>query len=79
MVYSEDRHERLRPMFSALCVQLGFCLHDKGEKRVVEALDRGLDAATKAVFLAEGVDYLNARGDLRRAVRDCIKAHLPEA
>jgi hypothetical protein len=78
MSYSEDRHDQLRPMFSALCVQLGFCLHDKGEKRVVEALDQGLDAATRAVFQADGVDYLTARGDLRRAVRDCLKAHLPK-
>jgi len=39
----------------------------------------GLDAATKAVFASDGVDYLNARGDLRRAVRDCIKANLPQA
>lgn len=79
MTYDPDRHDRLRPMFSALCVQLGFCLHNKGEKRVVEALDQGLDAATKAVFASDGVDYLTARGDLRRAVRDCIKAHLPQA
>ena len=77
MPYSEDEHDRLRPAFYALCVELGFCLHDKGERRVVEALSQGLDAATKAVFAADGVDYLAASGDLRRAVRDCLKANLP--
>lgn len=66
------------PMFTALCVELGFCLHDKGQKRVIAAMAEGLDAATKAVFASDGVDYLNARGDLRRAVRDCIKANLPQ-
>ena len=71
-----ESHDRL---FSALCVELGFCLHEKGQKRVVAALAEGLDAATKAVFVAGGVDYLNAGGDLRRAVRDCLKANLPEA
>ena len=30
----------------------------------------------KAVFAAEGVDEPNAPGDLKRAVRDCIKAHV---
>lgn len=64
-------------VFSALCKELGFCLHEKGQKRVIEALDGGLDAATKAVFAADGADYLNAPGDLRRAVRDCLKANLP--
>jgi len=66
------------PMFTALCVELGFCLHDKGQKRVIAAMAEGLDAATKAVFASDGVDYLNAHGDLRRAVRDCIKANLPQ-
>ncbi len=67
------------PMFTALCNELGFCLHEKGQKRVVEALGEGLDAATKAAFAANGADYLNAGGDLRRAVRDCMKANLPPA
>lgn len=65
------------PMFAALCNELGYCLHDKGQKRVVAALGDGLDAATRAVFAASGADYLTASGDLRRAVRDCIKANLP--
>lgn len=75
----EDQQARLQPMFDALCVQVGFCLHDKGQKRVIAALPNGLDAAVKAVFAAEGVDEPNASGDLKRAVRDCIKAHLPQS
>lgn len=66
-------------MFAALCREVGFCLHAKGEKRVLEALPNGLDAATRAVFDSEGVDFASAAGDLRRAVRDCLKAHLPQA
>ena len=66
----------LSAVFTALCVEAGFCLHPKGEARVRAALDKGLDAATKAVFEAEGVDYMSATGDERRAVRDCIKAHV---
>ena len=65
------------PMFAALCQEVGFCLHPKGEKRVIAALPDGLDAATRAVFAAEGVDFVTASGDLRRAVRDCLKANLP--
>jgi hypothetical protein len=65
-------------MFAALCREVGFCLHPKGEKRVIAALPNGLDAATRAVFDAEGVDFVSASGDLRRAVRDCLKANLPE-
>ena len=64
-------------MFAALCREVGFCLHPKGEKRVLEALPNGLDAAVRAVFDAEGVDFASATGDLRRAVRDCLKANLP--
>jgi hypothetical protein len=66
------------PMFAALCIEAGFCLHPKGEARVIEALDRGIDSAVKAVFESEGVDYVTASGPLRRAVRDCIKANLPK-
>ena len=66
-------------MFAALCKEVGFCLHPKGEKRVLEALPNGLAAATRAVFAAEGVDFATATGDLRRAVRDCLKANLPQA
>jgi hypothetical protein len=66
-------------MFAALCKEVGFCLHAKGEKRVLEALPNGLDAAVRAVFDAEGVDFAASTGDLRRAVRDCLKAHLPQA
>jgi hypothetical protein len=66
-------------MFAALCREVGFCLHPKGEKRVKEALPRGLDAAVRAVFEAEGIDEPTAPGDLRRAVRDCLKANLPAA
>ena len=65
------------PMFAALCREVGFCLHDKGQRRVVEALPKGLDAAMKAVLAAEGVDEPNAPGDVKRAVRDCLKANLP--
>jgi hypothetical protein len=63
-------------MFADLCMQVGFCLHPKGEKRVLAALPQGLDAAVRAVFEAEGVDEPNASGDLKRAVRDCLKAHV---
>ena len=66
-------------MFADLCNQVGFCLHEKGQKKVIEALPKGLDAAMRAVFAAEGVDEPNAPGDLKRAVRDCIKAHLPQS
>ena len=45
---------------------------------MLEALPNGLDAATRAVFDAEGVDFASATGDLRRAVRDCLKANLPQ-
>lgn len=65
------------PMFAALCVEVGMCLHPKGEARVQAALANGLDAAVRAVFDAEGVDFASSTGDLRRAVRDCLKAHLP--
>lgn len=68
----------LTAVFSALCVEAGFCLHPKGQAKVRSALEKGLDAATKAVFESEGVDYMSASGDERRAVRDCIKAHLPK-
>jgi hypothetical protein len=67
------------PLFSALCTELGLCLHPKGQDRVKAALPSGLDAAVKAVFAAEGIDFLNASGSLKRDVRDCLKAHLPEA
>ena len=63
-------------MFAALCSEVGFCLHEKGQKKVIEALPRGLDAAVKAVLAAEGVDEPNAPGDLKKAVRDCLKAHV---
>ena len=66
-------------LFSDLCRQVGFCLHPKGEARVKAALPKGLDAAVRAVFEAEGRDLPSSPGDLRRAVRDCIKAHLPKA
>lgn len=64
-------------MFAALCTEVGFCLHEKGQKRVIAALPQGLDAATKVAFEAAGVDYMMALGDHRRAVRDCMKANLP--
>ena len=66
------------PMFSALCIEVGFCLHEKGQKRVIEALAGGLDAGMRAVFAAEGVDLPHAPGDQKRAVRDCLKTHLPD-
>jgi hypothetical protein len=64
-------------LFAALCKEVGFCLHPKGEARVKAALPNGLDAATRAVFEADGVDFASATGDVRRAVRDCLKANLP--
>ncbi|MCX4195499.1 hypothetical protein OMR07_07795 [Methylobacterium organophilum] len=48
------------PMFSALCREVGYCLHAKGQKRVIEALPKGLDAAVRAVFAAEGEEPFNA-------------------
>ncbi len=71
---TETAHDAL---FAALCTELWFCLHPKGEARVIAALPGGLDAAVKAVFEAEGVDVVAASGDLRRQVRDCLKANLP--
>lgn len=65
------------PMFSALCREVGYCLHEKGQKKVIAALRAGLDAAVRAVFAAEGVDEPNAPGDVKRAVRECLKANLP--
>lgn len=79
MTAIEDEQDRLRPMFTALCVELGFCLHDKGERRVIAALPKGLDAGVRAVFEAEGIDEPSASGDLKRAVRDCLKAHVGKA
>ena len=64
-------------MFAALCVELGYCLHDKGEKRVIAALPSGLDAAVKAVLDADGADFLNSSGSLKRQIRECLKANLP--
>jgi len=69
--------DRFAPLFAALCREVGFCLHPKVEARVIAALDIGLDAATRAVFDAEGEDFAASTGDLRRAVRDCLKANLP--
>jgi len=69
-------HVDFDAMFAALCSEVGFCLHEKGQKRVIEALPRGLDAAMRAVLAAEGVDEPNAPGDLKKAVRDCLKAHV---
>ena len=64
-------------MFAALCTELGICLHAKGQAKVAAALPNGLDTAVKAVFEAEGIDLLNASGDLKRQVRDCLKSNLP--
>jgi hypothetical protein len=66
-------------MFAALCVELGYCLHDKGQKRVLASLPSGLDAAVKAVLEADGADFLNSSGSLKRSIRDCLKANLPPA
>lgn len=35
-------------LFAALCREVGFCLHEKGQARVVAALPNGLDAAMRA-------------------------------
>ncbi|CAN5389707.1 hypothetical protein BH10PSE2_BH10PSE2_29500 [soil metagenome] len=72
-----DDPARLEPAFSALCNELGFCLHDKGQKKVALALPSGLDAAVKAVLDASGADFLNTPGSLKRQIRDCLKANLP--
>jgi hypothetical protein len=63
-------------MFAELCRDVGFCLHPKGQARVIAALPKGLDAGMRAVLEAEGVDEPTAPGDLKRAVRDCLKAHV---
>lgn len=65
------------PMFSALCTELGYCLHEKGQVKVVAALPNGLDAAVRAVLAAEGHYEPAASGDLKRGIRECIKQHLP--
>ena len=70
---SETNYEA---MFADLCRQVGFCLHPKGEARVMAALPKGLDAGVRAVLEAEGVDEPSASGDLKRAIRDCLKAHV---
>ncbi len=67
------------PMFSALCVELGLCLHPRAELKVIAALPDGLDAAVRAVFDAEGIDLASSPGELRRQVRACLKANLPGA
>lgn len=67
------------PMFSALCVELGLCLHPKAEVKVIAALPNGLDAAVKAVLEAEGIDMASSPGELRRQVRACLKDNLPVA
>ena len=51
-------HVDFDEMFAALCSEVGFCLHEKGQKKVIAALPKGLDAAMKAVLAAEGVDCL---------------------
>jgi hypothetical protein len=71
-----DPHDAL---FAALCKELGYCLHDKGQKRVLAALPSGLDAAVKAVLDADGADFLNSSGSLKRQIRECLKANLPAA
>jgi hypothetical protein len=47
--------------------------------KVIAALPLGLDAAVKAVLEAEGADFLNTSGSLKRQIRDCLKANLPTA
>ena len=79
MTSPADDPDRYAPMFAALCREVGMCLHEKGEQRVIAALPKGLDAAVRAVLEAEGVDEPNAPGDLKRAVRECLKANLPRA
>ena len=69
-------HVDFDEMFAALCSEVGLCLHEKGQKKVIAALPKGLDAAMKAVLAADGVDEPNAPGDLKKAVRDCLKAHV---
>ncbi len=74
---TEDRAEpNYDAMFADLCRQVGICLHPKGEKRVIAALPKGLDAGVRAALEAEGIDEPSAPGDLKRAVRDCLKAHV---
>ena len=71
------RLDPYEPMFSALCTELGFCLHEKGQVKVIEALPKGLDAAVRAVLHSEGHYEPAAPGDLKRGIRECIKANLP--
>jgi len=65
------------PMFAALCTELGYCVHEKGQVKVVAAIPNGLDAAVRAVLAAEGHYEPAASGDLKRGIRECIKQHLP--
>ena len=76
MVETFDPDDPYRPLFRDLCVKLGFCLHDKGEKRVEAARPQGVEAMVKAVFQAEGMDFDACRTDLKKAVRDCVSEHL---
>jgi len=64
-------------LFAALCLEVGFCLHPKGQAKVRAALPNGLDAAVKAVLEAAGADFVSAPGDLKRQLRECMKANLP--
>ena len=79
MTTTPKRPPTTTSMFSALCVELGLCLHPRAEVKVIAALPNGLDAAVKAVLEAEGIDMASSPGELRRAVRDCLKANLPGA
>ena len=77
MTDADSELDRHAGMFGALCKELGYCLHDKGQKRVMAAMPDGLDAAVKAVLDADGADFLNSSGTLKRQIRDCLKANLP--
>lgn len=72
-----SRLDPYEPMFAALCTELGYCLHEKGQAKVVDALPNGLDAAVRAVLAAEGHYEPAASGDLKRGIRECIKENLP--
>ena len=76
MTDGHDPKDPYRALFTALCVQLGFCLHEKGEARVVAARSNGVEAMMKAVFQSEGMDFDACRTDLKKAVRECIAEHL---
>ena len=63
MTDADSELDRHAGMFGALCKELGYCLHDKGQKRVRAAMPDGLDAVGES-------GARRRRGRLPEFVRD---------